>query len=70
MRKKQKTTGEKKTPFLTGVKVEFSRVTWPGRKEVGKRFPIVILISVIAALLIAGTDTLIQAGIELLLQAF
>ena len=60
---------KKKPPFLAGVKAEFSRITWPGRKDVGKRFLIVLIVSILAALLIAGTDTLIQAGIELIIGA-
>lgn len=60
---------KKKLSFLTGVKAEFSRITWPGRKDVGKRFLVVLMVSILAALLIAGTDTLIQAGIELIIGA-
>lgn len=60
---------KKKSSFLAGVKAEFSRITWPGRKDVGKRFLIVLIVSILAALLIAGTDTLIQAGIELIIGA-
>lgn len=60
---------KKKHSFLAGVKAEFSRITWPGRKDVGKRFLIVLIVSILAALLIAGTDTLIQAGIELIIGA-
>ena len=60
---------KKKHSFLAGVKAEFSRIAWPGRKDVGKRFLIVLVVSILAALLIAGTDTLIQAGIELIIGA-
>lgn len=60
---------KKKPSFLAGVKAEFSRITWPGRKDVRKRFLVVLIVSILAALLIAGTDTLIQAGIELIIGA-
>lgn len=65
---KEKKEKGKKEHFITGAKAELSRITWPGRKEAGKQFLIVVLVSVIAALLITGTDTLIQAGIELLIS--
>ena len=60
---------KKKPTFLAGVKAEFSRITWPGRKDERKRFLVVLIVSILAALLIAGTDTLIQAGIELIIGA-
>lgn len=60
---------KKKPSFLAGVNAEFSRITWPGRKDVVKRFSVVLIVSILAALLIAGTDTLIQAGIELIIGA-
>lgn len=65
---KEKKERGKKEHFMTGVKAESSRITWPGQKEIGKQFLVVLLVSVLAALLITGVDTLIQAGIELLIS--
>lgn len=65
---KEKKEKRKKEHFITGVKAELSRITWPGRKEAGKQFFVVILVSVVAALLITGADALIQTGIELLIN--
>lgn len=45
----------KKTPFLKGVKVEFSKIKWMKRSEVLKQlFTVVTVVSVIALLVVAS----------------
>ena len=57
---------EKKPSFFKGVKVEFSKVSWPGRNDVVKQSVAVIGVSVVVGVLITLLDTAIQFGIKLL----
>ena len=57
---------EKKPSFFKGVKVEFSKVSWPGRNDVVKQSVAVIGVSVVVGVLITLLDTVIQFGIKFL----
>jgi preprotein translocase subunit SecE len=57
-------TGE----FLTEVRNEMKRVTWPSQREVYATTVVVILTSVFFGLYLFGVDMLVGRGIEWLLQ--
>jgi len=59
-------TGE----FLTEVRNEMKRVTWPSQREVYATTVVVILFSVLVGLYLFGVDLLVGRGIEWLLQRF
>lgn len=52
----------KKTPFLKGVKVEFSKIKWMKRSEVLKQLFTVVSVIVILALLVVCSDMLGAKG--------
>ncbi|HET9703758.1 MAG TPA: preprotein translocase subunit SecE [Vicinamibacterales bacterium] len=56
--------------FLTEVRNEMKRVTWPSQREVYATTVVVILTSVFFGLYLFGVDLLIGRGIEWLLQRF
>jgi len=50
--------------FFKEVKTEFSKVTWPTKKETQKYTIIIIGLSLIFAIFFGGLDLLIQYGIN------
>ncbi len=59
-------TGE----FLTEVRNEMKRVTWPSQREVYATTVVVILTSVFFGLYLFGFDLLIGRGVEWILRRF
>ena len=59
-------TGE----FLTEVRNEMKRVTWPSQREVYATTVVVILTSVFFGLYLFGVDLLLGSGIQWLFQRF
>lgn len=57
----------KKKSFFKGLKAEFGRIIWPDKDTVIKESSVVIIVSVVLALIIAGMDFLIQLGLEAIL---
>lgn len=47
-----------------GLKSEFSRISWPSRKEATGSTTAVIVVSIIMCIIIAGVDFLIQNGLN------
>lgn len=56
----------KKTPFLKGVKVEFSKIKWMKRSEVFKQLFTVVSVIGILALLVVCSDMLGAKGFALI----
>ena len=59
-------TGE----FLTEVRNEMKRVTWPSQREVYATTVIVIVTSVFFGLYLFGVDLLVGRGVEWILSRF
>ena len=49
--------------FLTGVRNEMKRVTWPSRRELYATTPVVILTSAFFGLYLWGIDLALSAGV-------
>jgi preprotein translocase subunit SecE len=54
--------------FLSEVKAELLKVTWPTKNEVIRLTAVVIIISFIVGAYIGGLDFIFTKGIELLLK--
>jgi preprotein translocase subunit SecE len=54
--------------FLTEVRAEMKRVTWPGRREVYATTVVVILVSVFFGLYLWGVDLIISSAVHWLLR--
>lgn len=55
-----------KKSFFKGVKSEFKKITWPGKKLLAKETAAVVIISVIMGAFIALVDLAIKYGIDVL----
>ncbi len=55
-----------KKGFFKNLKKEFKRCTWPKREELVKQSSLVIVVSVVLGVVIAGIDWLIRLGLQLL----
>lgn len=53
---------------FTELKQEFNKVIWPNKDQVGKQSTAVIIASVVVGLIIVVVDTVIQYGIDFLIQ--
>ena len=56
--------------FLSGVRNEMSRVTWPSRREVYATTIVVILTSILFGVYLWSVDLLLSAGLKALFQFF
>jgi preprotein translocase subunit SecE len=56
--------------FLTEVRNEMKRVTWPSQKEVYATTVVVILVSVFFGLYLFGVDMLLSSAIQRVFQRF
>ena len=56
--------------FLTEVRNEMKRVTWPSQREVYATTVVVILTSVFFGVYLFGVDLLIGRGVEWILRRF
>ncbi len=52
-----------KTNFFKNLKSEFKRCTWPKPVDLAKQSALVIVVSLILGVVIAGIDWLIQMGL-------
>ena len=52
-----------KPSFFKNLKAEFKKCTWPKKDELAKQSVLVILVSVLLGVLIAGFDWLIRLGL-------
>ena len=55
-----------KPGFFKSVKSEFKKCTWPKKEELAKQSALVIVVSVILGVVIAGIDWAIRYGLELM----
>ena len=55
-----------KQSWFTGIKAEFKKIIWPDQKSLVRQTVAVVAVSVIAGLIIALMDTLIQYGVNFL----
>ena len=58
----------KKPSFFKGVKSEFKKITWPDKNSTFKQSVAVVSISIVAGLIIAVLDFLIQHGVNFITQ--
>ena len=56
--------------FLTEVRNEMKRVTWPSRREVYATTVVVILTSIFFGLYLFGVDLLLNAAVQRIFQRF
>ena len=62
----KKTWGQRIRGFLSEVKAEFSRVTWPERQELIESSIVVIVFIVILAVVVLVYDKVIQSVLQLI----
>jgi len=62
----KKTTGQRIGGFLSEVRAEFRRITWPGRQELVESTIVVIVFIVILAAIVLVYDKVIQAVLQLI----
>ncbi len=55
-----------KPGFFKSVKNEFKKCTWPKKEELAKQSALVIAVSVILGVVIAGIDWVIRYGLQLM----
>ena len=55
-----------KTSFFKNVKSEFKKCTWPTKEDLAKQSALVITVSVLLGVLIAGIDWAIRLGLTAL----
>ena len=55
-----------KTSFFKNVKSEFKKCTWPQKEDLAKQSALVITVSVLLGVLIAGIDWAIRLGLTAL----
>ncbi len=61
-------SGVQKESWLEGVKAEFAKIVWPTKETLARQTTAVVVVSVIVGLIIALLDTLIQYGVNFLVN--
>lgn len=56
-----------KTSWFTGLKTEFQKIIWPDRQSIKRQTIAVVAVSVVAGLIIALLDWVIQYGVNFLI---
>lgn len=51
-----------------GLKIEFKKIIWPNKEELGKQTAVVIVVSAVLTFIIAVLDMLVKYGVEFLLK--
>ena len=57
-----------KTSWFTGLKSEYRKIIWPDKKSLGKQTLAVTAASLVAGLIIAGIDVLVQYAINFIVN--
>ncbi len=57
-----------KTSWFTGLKAEFAKIIWPDKKSLARQTTAVIAVSVVLGFVISILDTLIQYGVDFLVN--
>jgi len=68
MAKNNSSADSGKKSWFQGLKVEFGKIVWPDRNELGKQSGAVIVVSIILGIIIAIVDILAKYGIEFLVK--
>lgn len=66
--KKKKNEKAPKTSFFDGLKVEFKKINWPTKDTLVKQTAAVVAVSVAVGLIISLMDSIIQYGINFLVN--
>ena len=53
---------------IAGLKAEWNKIVWADSKSVGKQSTAVIVVSVVVAVIIVVLDTIIQYGVDFLVN--
>jgi preprotein translocase subunit SecE len=54
--------------YLSGVRSEVARVSWPSRKEIISLTALILLLVVVMTIYIWGVDTVVQGIMRLIIQ--
>ena len=57
-----------KTSWVDGLKAEFRKIIWPSKDDLVRQTVAVVAVSVVVGLMIAIMDTLIQYGVDFLVN--
>ena len=57
-----------KESWFAGLKAEFNKIIWPTKESLAKQTTAVVVVSVIVGLIIALMDSIIQYGINILVN--
>ena len=57
-----------KENWFTGVKSEFYKIIWPTKESLARQTTAVVIVSVVLGLIITLLDTLIQYGVNFLVN--
>ncbi len=64
----ENTKSAPKTSWFTGLKAEFKKIIWPDKQSLARQTTAVVVSSVVVGLIIALLDTLIQYGVNFLVN--
>ncbi len=54
--------------WFKGLKAEFKKIIWPGKKDLAKQTTVVLVSAIVIGIIIAIIDMGIQYGIQFLMQ--
>lgn len=57
-----------KTSWMEGLKAEFDKIIWPTKDDLKRQTIAVVAVSVVVGLMIAIMDSLIQYGVDFLVN--
>ena len=57
-----------KESWFTGLKAEFKKIVWPTKESLARQTAAVVVVSVVVGLIIALLDTIIQYGVNVLVN--
>lgn len=57
-----------KESWFTGLKAEFKKIIWPTKESLARQTAAVVVVSVVIGLIITLLDTIIQYGVNVLVN--
>ena len=57
-----------KESWFTGLKAEFKKIIWPTKESLARQTAAVVVVSVVVGLIITLLDTIIQYGVNVLVN--
>ena len=57
-----------KENWFTGVRAEFNKIIWPTKESLARQTTAVVVVSVVVGLIITLLDTIIQYGVNVLVN--